>query len=227
MARVVLIIGDTGTGKSRSIKNLNPDETYVINVLGKDLPFKGYQKLYNREKKNIKTEINWDNIRTMLPQVAEKGYKNIIIDDARHIMENEFIARAGEQNWSKFVDFAQQMISVITSAKNCGNDETTVFIMFHIDDIYSGQAKTGMKIKLVGKFVEEHFNPLEIVSICLVTHVKTDKDGKTKYYFVTNKTVIGGVEYIAKSPEEMFESLLIENDLELVRNSLTKYYKGE
>lgn len=228
MARIVLIVGPTGSGKTRAAKTLDSLKTFIINVLGKDLPWKGSSKDYRRTEdfKNIKSEINHEIIRQMIPQLVEKGFENIIVDDARHIMENEFIKRAGETGWSKFIDFAQQIISILQTAKNVQNDNAIVFFNFHTEDIFSGQSKVGMKVKLVGKFVEEHFDPMEIVTVCLFTVVRMDKDGKPTYQFVTNKTVIGGVEYPAKSPEGMF-SLFIDNDLQLVRNSIINYFKGE
>lgn len=53
MSNFAIILGDTGCGKSTSIKSLNPNETVIINVLGKRLPFKGSNSMYNAENKNL------------------------------------------------------------------------------------------------------------------------------------------------------------------------------
>lgn len=53
MANIIGVVGDSGTGKSTSISTLDPKTTYLINVLRKDLPFKGSRTLYSLENKNL------------------------------------------------------------------------------------------------------------------------------------------------------------------------------
>ena len=69
MSNLVIILGSSGAGKSTSIKTLNPQETVVLNVLGKDLPFKGSRANYTREKKNLIQSSKWDSIAAMIPSV--------------------------------------------------------------------------------------------------------------------------------------------------------------
>lgn len=98
MGKVVLIVGDTGTGKSTSIKPLDPTKTAIINVLGKPLPFKDSGKLYNEENKNIKAVTNWNEVVGAITGVGGKaGIENVIIDDAGFIMTSEFFARSSEK----------------------------------------------------------------------------------------------------------------------------------
>lgn len=98
MANVLLLVGDTGTGKSTSIKNLDSKETYIFNVLNKSLPFKGANKLYNRDNKNTTTLNDYANIISTLKTISEKAthIKNVIIDDIGFVMLNEYFSRAGE-----------------------------------------------------------------------------------------------------------------------------------
>ncbi len=98
MSKVIIIAGDTGTGKSRSTYSLNPDETYIINTLNKPLPFRGSQKLYNAEKKNIYNSENYAEIVTILNGLSEKRkeIKTVVIDDVGFVMLSEFFARSAE-----------------------------------------------------------------------------------------------------------------------------------
>lgn len=98
MAKATIICGETGTGKSSSIKNLNPDETYIINTLNKPLPFKGSKSLYNTDKKNTKSTDSYSDIQGILKAINDNAphIKNVIIDDVGFIMTTELFARAKE-----------------------------------------------------------------------------------------------------------------------------------
>jgi hypothetical protein len=230
MANVVGVIGSTGTGKSTAIKTLNPKETYIINVLGKRLPFKGSASIYKSEgeDKNIINISEWDMVLKCVGKdgiIKSKPHvKNIIIDDIRHIMEEEFFKRAGETGFTKFGQMGQHMQQVIQACTDLPQD-LNVFLMFHDDDVYNNGAIYTKKIRLVGKMMEDHYNPLEVFSVCLFTNVDLGKEGKPTYNFVTNRTLVDGVIIPAKSPEGMFKSIKIPNDLQLVVNAMKEYYE--
>lgn len=96
MANVVMIMGASGTGKSSSIKTLNPKETVVINVLKKRLPFKGSNSIYNAEHKNLFNIDDYATIAKYLQEIDAKAshVKNIIIDDMTYIMRKEYFKTA-------------------------------------------------------------------------------------------------------------------------------------
>lgn len=98
MSQLIGIVGAPGTGKSSSVRNLNPTETFIINVLGKPLPFKGSASLYNIESKNRADTSEWAHVTDILRGISEHrpDIKNIIIDDAGFIMLTEFFKRASE-----------------------------------------------------------------------------------------------------------------------------------
>ncbi len=225
MANLVLVLGKTSSGKSRSIKNLDPTKTYIINVLGKDLPFRKGRVDYNREAKNIKQVSEWSEVLKIINTIGtnKPEINSIIIDDARYIMENEFISRATEVGYTKFTQLGQHMAQILELSRTVGTNQLDIFMMLHTDDITNGTNIVSYKAKLVGKLVEDHFDPMEQVTICLFTHVTSSQDG-TKYQFITNKTNIDGITIPAKSPEEMFP-LFMENDLQLVKQSIQEYYK--
>ena len=108
MANVVLIMGKSGSGKSSSIKTLDPKETVIFNVLKKKLPFKGSGKLYNTENKNLFMLDNFNDINSYMQSISEKAtyVKNIIIDDSTYIMRKEYFKTAKQTGFNKFVDMA-------------------------------------------------------------------------------------------------------------------------
>lgn len=97
MANVCMLLGKSGTGKSTSIKTLNPKETIIINVLKKRLPFKGSSASYNADNKNMFTIDNYQEVVNMLGFIDKASHvKNIIIDDMIYIMRKEYFTRAKE-----------------------------------------------------------------------------------------------------------------------------------
>ena len=101
MSNLVLILGDSGSGKSTSIKGLNPKETVIINVLGKRLPFKGSVKSYNSDVKNLFHIDEWSTVIGYIDGISKNApqIKNIVIDDAIYIMRTEFFNRSKERGW--------------------------------------------------------------------------------------------------------------------------------
>ena len=83
MSNFVIVLGESGSGKSTSIKSLNPKETCIINVLGKRLPFKGSNSSYNPENKNLFKVSDWNTVKSYLESINTKAthIKNIVIDD--------------------------------------------------------------------------------------------------------------------------------------------------
>lgn len=100
MSNLVVILGPTGSGKSTSIKNLDPKETMILALkdINKTLPFKGSRKLYNKENKNYFALNNWEEIITYMDSVSKNllNVHNIILEDATYILRTEFFDRATE-----------------------------------------------------------------------------------------------------------------------------------
>lgn len=107
MSNFVIILGESGSGKSTSLKTLDPKETCIFNVLGKRLPFKGSNALYNEENKNLFKISDWSTVKSYLDSIDTKAphIKNIVIDDAIYIMRTEFFNRSKERGFDKSVKF--------------------------------------------------------------------------------------------------------------------------
>lgn len=225
MSNFAIILGDTGCGKSTSIKTLSPSETIVINVLGKRLPFKGSASLYNEENKNLckitdyQTLLTWlDAINTNAPHI-----KNVVIDDAIYIMRTEFFDRSKERGFDKYNELADHFRRIIVK---CGSlrDDLNVFMLLHLESIESDGSLIGYKAASVGKLLDKMYNPLESVSVTLFAQPKYDDKGIPTYGFYTHKMKLNGVELPCKTPDGMFTADFIPNDLGMVVKAMNEYY---
>lgn len=222
-SKLVGIVGPTGTGKSTSIKHLNPEETYIINVAKKELPFKGSEKLYNTENKNYKEVEDANEISRLLKTISDKAphIKNIIIEDSNYIMGFNMVAKATEVGYTKFSLMAKDMVDLFRTARQLRED-ITVFYLTHPEEIMDGQDVIGYKIKTAGKLIDNQVLLEGLLTVCLYTHVEENKDGTANYQFLTNRFR----KYPAKSPDGMFQELKIPNNLQSVVENLTNYYNA-
>lgn len=211
--------------KSTSTKNLDPKETYIINVLNKPLPFRGSAKIYNTENKNISSTDSYSKVYETLKAINEKAshIKHVVIDDIGFVATKEFFDRASEKGYEKFTEVGVHMQQIISLAKSCRSD-LFIYLMFHEDDDVSDKIKVGKKIKLIGAMLEDKYNPLAVVSVALFTDVIFDKDGNADYGFITKRTKRNGITIPAKSPDGMFAENRISNDLAVVAKTISDYY---
>jgi len=221
-SKLIGVVGSTGTGKSTSIKHLNPEETYIINVAKKELPFKGSEALYNKEKKNYKEVDDAVEITRLLHTISEKAphIKNIVIEDSNYIMGFNIVSRATEVGFTKFSIMARDMVELFREARKL-RDNLKVFYFSHPETIEEGGEVTGYKIKTAGKLIDNQIVLEGLLTICLYTYVEENKDGSSTYNFVTNRFK----KFPAKSPDGMFTNIKMPNNLQTVVNSIDEYYK--
>jgi hypothetical protein len=220
-SKLIGIVGATGTGKSTSIKHLNSEETYIINVAKKELPFKGSEKLYNAEKRNYKEVDDANEITRLLKTISEKAphIKNIIIEDSNYIMGFNLVSKATENGFTKFTIMARDMVELLREARRL-RDDLKVFYFSHPETIEDGGEIVGYKIKTAGKMIDNQIVLEGLLTVCLYTHVEENKDGSMTYSFITNRFK----KYPAKSPDGMFEEVKIPNNLSYVCEKLDEYY---
>ncbi len=226
MSQSILVIGESGCGKSTAIAKLDAQSTFLINTIGKELPFKGSRKLFTAydaktQKGNMLATTNHDVMIKILKGIDEKltHIKQVVIDDSQYIMSFEFMKRAKEKGFDKFVEIAQHYFNVITTAQALRND-LTVFFLSHSEDVGSnGNFKT--KIKTVGKMLDEKITIEGLFTIVLHAQARKNEK-KIEHYFLTNSDGTT----TAKSPAGMFD-LEIPNDLSLVLQKVKAYYEGE
>lgn len=214
------IVGESGTGKSTGLRNLDPAETFIINVARKELPWKNSMSVYNTKAGNyVETDsyeeiVKWINTVNKLPK-----FKNIIIEDAQYIMSFEFMERASEKGYDKFSDIGAHINKVFQAGKNTRKD-LKVYVLIHSDVDKDPTGKTTVKMKTVGKMVDQYITPEGLFTVVLYTHVKFNKDKVAEYNFVTNRQQ----DIPAKSPIGMFKSLYIPNDITLVSKAIDDFY---
>lgn len=220
-SKLIGIVGFTGTGKSTSIKHLDPATTYIINVAKKELPFKGSEKLYNTEKKNYKEIDDAFEITRLLHVISEKAphIKNIVIEDSNYIMGFNMVARAMEKGFEKFSIMARDMVELFREARKL-RDDLKVFYFTHPEAVEDAGEVVVYKIKTAGKLLDNQINLEGLFTVVLYTYVEETKDGKSKYHFLTNRHR----KFPAKSPDGMFDELMIPNNLQLVSESIDNYY---
>lgn len=201
MALAVLILGESGTGKSASLRNFKKGEIAYINVTGKPLPFRNdFGTLVTDRYADIKTAL--------LGMKAPSA----VIDDAQYLLANEFMRRSGELGYQKFTDMAKNYWSLIaeTITRDMPADKI-VYLLSHIDRDQNGNEK----VKTIGKLLDEKITVEGLFTIVLKTHVE---DGK--YTFFTQNSGFDTV----KSPIGMFSEFEIDNDLKLVDNTIREFY---
>ena len=141
MSNLIVILGESGTGKSTAMRNLDPKETFVINVLSKPLPFRGYKKNYNTENKNYLESDQYSVILSWLDSINKKAshIKTIIIDDFSFLMNNEFMRRCREVGYGKFTEMGLNMFEILDICKSFRPD-LYCYVMCHTEKDHSGMA---------------------------------------------------------------------------------------
>lgn len=221
MSKLLAVVGETGSGKSHSIQYLDAKETYIINVAGKELPFKGSSKLYNRENKNYKDVSDTVEVQKLLQTLSDTApqIKTVIIEDGNYLMAFNLVAKATETGYTKFSVMAQQMVNLIQGAKRL-RDDLTIIYFSHQEEVEDSGDITTYKMKTAGKMIDSQIKLEGLFTVVLYAITET-KGEKTDYNFITNRYK----KYPAKSPLGMFTELKLPNNLKLVINEVNEYYK--
>lgn len=204
MGMPVLILGESGSGKSTSLRNFPPEKVAVLNVASKPLPFKN--------KLMVRNGVNYNSINNSLQKNAMKAY---VIDDVQYLMSFEFFDHARETGYQKFTNLGKNFYDMMMNIRNCTSEDTIVYLLGHVEQVADGR----QKMKTIGKMLDEK---LTIEGLCtIVLWCKSELENKTvTYKFVTQTDGTT----TAKSPMGMFEDLEIDNDLYLVDKTIREFY---
>lgn len=206
MGIAVMVIGESGAGKSASIRNFKPDEVGILNVANKPLPFRSAKfKTVNFGISDTATK-RYEVITGALKRNSLKRY---VIDDSQYLLSFELFDRVSETGYGKFTEMAVKFYSLIRTAIDATTPDTVVYFLHHTEE------KDGFRrAKTVGKMLDEKLTVEGLFSIVLFAAAKEDK-----HVFITQsdgKTT-------AKSPMGMFP-LEIDNDLKMVDDKIREYY---
>lgn len=201
MATGVLILGESGTGKSTSLRNFKADEIAYINVSSKPLPFRG----------KFEMSISSSDCTKVISSLKSCPAKVIVIDDAQYLMGFEEMARRNEKGWDKFSDIGGKFFDLVKVVNDLPADVTVYFLM-HVETTSDGLVKA----KTSGQMLDKKITLEGMFSIVLRTCVQ-----EGQYFFRTHNSGFDTV----KTPLGMFEAELIPNDLKAVDSTIRSYYE--
>jgi hypothetical protein len=231
-----LVLAPSGFGKSTSIgkteelniQGLNPEETYVISVTSKPLPFKGSQKTYPittlekmKEGRRIITN-DADTVAKALNILVESPIKNVVLDDFNYIMQDYYMDNALSKGWDAPKIIGAKMGKIFKAIERYQDVNKNIIVLAHGEAVTNPDGRIYFKLKTTGKMVDEYITPEGKFDITLVgvSRWDTDKKKVVKEY-ITNESE----QYSSpKSPIGMFDTLAIPNDLGLVIEKINHYY---
>lgn len=213
MAKVICIAGESGSGKTTSLENLNPAETYIIDADKKGLSWRGWKKQYSVENKNYYPCDVPDHVKNTMIAINNKlpHIKVLVIDTIGSMMVADEMRRAKEKGYDKWMDLAQCVWDIVDIAYTLRDDLTIIFAA-HTQTERDDSGYLFTRIKTSGKKLDK---------ICLeskFTTVLLSKCIDGQYVFETHSK-----NSTAKSPKGLFAEDTIPNDISSVIKALEEY----
>lgn len=203
MSVATLILGQSGTGKTASLRNFDPSAVALIKATEKPLPFRATEW-------SQYTTDSWDMIIKGARKAVANGKSVVVVDDFQYLMANEFMRRSDEKTFDKFTEIARHAWEVITALSSLPA-HVRVYILSHTQEDDYGRTK----IKTIGKLLDEKITLEGMFTIVLRTQVQ---DGN--YMF---RTLNNGSDTV-KAPMGLFDTDIVENDLAAVDKAVVEYY---
>ena len=215
MSIATMILGQSGTGKTASLRNLDPANTLLIQAVKKPLPFKGRGWSYYSKDNTTGNIFVSDNAPTIIKLLHSTKREVIVLDDFQYILANEFMRRVldketGNAAFAKYNEIAHNAWSILTAAGSLEGHKR-VYILGHTQEDESGH----IKAKTIGKLLDEKITVEGLLTIVLRTKVINGQ-----YLFTTQNSGLDTV----KSPMGLFEDDQIANDLAAVDAAIFAFY---
>lgn len=196
----VLVLGESGSGKSCSLRNFDEKDVVIYNIAGKPLPFK--------KKLNKADNVTYSQIKT---NMKKGNFKTYVIDDSQYLMAFESFDHAKETGYGKYTNMALNFRNLIDFIIKETPADCIVYMLHHTELAENGK----LKAKTLGKMLDNQLTVEGLFSIVLLCQVEG-----SEHFFITNSDGSNP----AKSPMDMFE-LKIDNDLKMVDDQIREYYE--
>ena len=234
----ILVLAKSGFGKTFSMGQvpelnhvgLDPNETYVISVTSKPLTFPKSRELYKVAQKgkvatgNRYISNNPEEIATLLEQLLQSPYKNIVVDDFNYLMQDYYMDNALKGGWDTPKKIGYFMGKIFSAIEKYGDSDKNIIILAHGEEVPQQDGRIDLKMKTTGKMVDEYVTPEGKFDVTLVGRSRFDAvQKKIVKEFITNEDEFTSS---PKSPYGMFPELYIPNDLGLVVAKVNEYYNG-
>lgn len=214
MSKLICVMGESGSGKTTSMRTLNPKTTYYIDSDGKGLAWKGWRKQYNAEAKNYIVSRDIPSITRLIVNISEKKpeTKTIVVDTLNTCMVDKEVKGMKETGYGKWIDLTQFVWDCIETAGKQREDLTIIFVM-HSETIRDDFGYSFTRVKTNGRKLEK-LVPESLFGTVLLAK-KTDD---ARYVFETQSK-----NSTAKSPMGAFETFEIDNDVAAVLKALEDF----
>jgi len=213
MARLIAIMGESGSGKTTAMRTLDPSSTFYVDIDGKGLAWKGWRQQYNRDRKNYVVRRNIPEIAGILNGISANcpNIKTIVVDTLNTAMVDKEIKSMQEKNYDKWIDLAQYVWNLITATAQLREDLTVIFT-FHSETVRDDLGYTFTHIKTNGRKLEK----LVLESLfSVVLLAKRDENGR--YILETQSKASTAKSPMGALPETM------DNDMGQVLAALADY----
>lgn len=215
MAKVIGIMGESGSGKTTAMRNLDPKTTFYIDCDKKGLSWKGWRDQYSTENKNYWSTDLVETVQSLLKKISEqenmKHIKTVVIDTLNGLMVADEVRRMKEKNYDKWVDLAQCVWTLLDSLY-AFREDLTIIVICHSQTQKEDDGYTFTRIKTSGKKLDK----LNVESKLTTVLNAVQKDGK--YIFKTRSD-----NSTAKTPLGAFDQEEIDNDIVPVIKALKDY----
>ena len=212
MGKMLLVMGEQGSGKSFSLKNLPAKEHFYIDCDKKGMNYKGWRNDYNEEQKNYIKCNDGEKIINLLKNISEKAehIKYVSIDTFNSIMIADELKRSIQKGFDKWDDMANIILQIIMAVPDLRDDLTVIFIGHTqtSDDGFTQLKTNGRKLNKIG--VEGYFN-----TVLLAKCVNAENN---EYVFETKAN-----NSTARTPYEAFDTMTIPNDIVKVIEVIREY----
>lgn len=197
-----MILGESGSGKSASLRNFKKEDVGILNVASKPLPFRNTNGLVT---------VNKATYSMIKGAVTSPNRLSYVIDDAQYLMAFESFDKANITGYTKFTEMAKNYEEMLRTIQEDTSHDTIVYVMQHIETDENGKVKA----KTLGKMLDQQLTIEGLFSIVLLA-----KADERRHYFVTQSDGTNP----CKSPMGMFDDVEIDNDLKMVDDTIREYY---